>query len=187
MVTTSKTQGNIILVKVDWDRTSLSQPADRNFYTLHVDPTITHPFGQKGLALANTWKQLAGPNADGMLILDGDVAIDPSDHLEMLKAIHSNWEIVHTAPAKLWPVSTKKQGWTWGHWVTEPSQTIEDNPLWFSFNYTYLPKALIEGAIKAGLKTWTYPAVDKTMSETARKLGIKVNVVHDCHPKHMNY
>ena len=162
--------------------------AARNFYNLHIDPTAEHPFGRKGFVLSNAWKQLAGKNADGLLILDGDVMIDPEDHKAMLRAIHEGPGDVQVAPARLWPVSTKRNGWTWAHWATEASMEREDTGVrWFSFCYTYLPRALMAAADRAGLRAWTYPGVDKQMSEAAQKLGVGIHVVEGCYPKHMNY
>lgn len=178
---------NVVCVRLNWDNTAMDLRAARHFFNLHVDPEPGYPFGRKGFILASAWKQLAGKDAHGMLILDGDVAIDPEDHRLMLKAIHDNPGIVHVGAARLWPVSTKKDGWSWAHWISGPTQVNEPNPVWFSFCYTYLPKALIDGALKAGLRGWAYPSVDRNVAETCMKMGIDVRVVPGCAPKHLNY
>lgn len=174
---------------MNWDNTAMQgMRAARNFYNLHIDPSPAQPFGAKGSVLSAAWKQLAGKNADGLLILDGDVMIDPEDHKAMLRAIHEHPGAVQVAPARLWPVSTKRNGWTWAHWATEPSMQREDDGVrWFSFCYTYLPRRLMAAADREGLRSWAYPGVDKRMSETAQKIGIDIRVVGGCHPKHMNY
>jgi hypothetical protein len=177
----------LLCVRVDWDRTALPLPL--RYHRLRVDPEPGYPFGRKGRQLAAAWRQLAGPEFDGMLILDGDVMIDPADHQAMLAAIDERPGIVHTAPARIWPASTKRPGWVWSHWAgTGPSQIIDtDDVDWFSFCYTYLPAELITRCIRAGLRGWRYPGVDMQVSQQARAAGIPVNVVLDCTPKHLHW
>jgi hypothetical protein len=177
----------VICIRLDWDRTALPLPAGRLFYTVRIGPEPEYPFGRKGLALARAWSQLAVPDTAGMLLLDGDVVIDPEDHRQMLAAIDADPGVVHTAPARIWPVSTKRAQWCWAHWETGPGQHLDRDPRWFSFCYTYLPRQLIEQAGRDGLRIWAYPSADKHMSETCQKLGLRVNVVADCWPKHVNY
>jgi hypothetical protein len=178
-----------ICVKVVWDNQVYPQPLDRRFNILHVNPSDEFPFGRKGLVFANAWKQLnSGPSkGDGLLIMDADVMIDPEDFNAMMMAIEAEPGIVHVAEAKIFPKSTKRASWSWAHWVTEPSQVSDPEPLWFSFNFTWLPKALIEACVKEGMKIWTYPQVDVNVARTAQKTGIKAKVVPGCHPKHMNF
>jgi hypothetical protein len=124
----------------------------------------------------------------GMLILDGDVAVDPLDTSTMMRAIGANPDIVHTAPVRIWPVSTKRGHWVWAHSKGGKSQEDTDEPNRFSFGFTYLPRALIESCIEAGLRSWTYPHVDLNMSKRAVELGMRITVVRDgCSPKHCNY
>jgi hypothetical protein len=174
-------------VRLDWDRTAFDQRIASRFYTLNVGPEPDYPFGRKGLVLASSWRTLALPEYTGMLILDGDVAIDPEDYGQMLAAIHVRPDIVHTAPAKLWPASTKRKDWVWGHWTAEASQEIEDQAWWFTFCFTYLPRVLIEAAIRAGLRSWRYPTCDRKVCETYQTSGLPVHIVKNCFPKHMNY
>lgn len=171
------------MVRLDWDRTAIPLRL-RGFYTLHIAPEPGHPFGRKGLALAGAWRQLSTPAAAGMLILDGDVAADPVDLAAMLAAIHREPESVCTAPARLWPVSTKASGWTWSHGRHRFTQEDVDDPDLFGFCFTYLPRPLCELPALARL---AYPNVDRTVMLAARRMKIPVRVVRGAHVTHLNY
>src|SRR5690242_10659791 len=114
----------IVCVRMNWDRTALPQPIARHYYDMHVSPEPGYPFGRKGLVISAAWRQLASRNASGLLILDGDVAIDPEDHAAMLRAVDERPQLVHVAPVKIWPKSTKRSAWTWSHWRDEPGQAL---------------------------------------------------------------
>lgn len=181
----------MIFVRVIWDahvvKLPLALPGAR-MIELHVQPEPSHPFGRKGLTLASAWTTLATDEHAGMLILDGDVAIDPWDVLMMLAAVQSEPDAVHVAPAKIWRTTTgSEELWTWGHWRGERSQEWCEDPDFFAFNFTYIPRRVIEEAVKKGLRSWAFPHVDQRVSRTARQLGIPVRVVKDCSPKHMHY
>lgn len=182
---------SMIFVRVIWDahvvKLPLALPGAR-MIELHVQPEPAHPFGRKGLALASAWQQLSKPEHSGMLILDGDVAVDPWDVLTMMLAVNTEPGAVHVAPAKIWQATTgSEQMWTWGHWRDQRSQEWCEDPQWFAFNFTYLPRKVMEAAIKAGLKQWQFPNVDMNVSRAARAAGVPVRVVKDCAPKHMHY
>jgi hypothetical protein len=171
-----------------------------SFTVYDIEPEPGWPVGRKGLLLASLWKNLSQSNSDGIFICDADVAIDQADMDAMINAVCHYPEVVHVAPVKLWPRATGLPAWVWGHRrpVTAPGATnqeimaawqedIED-PTMFSFNFTYLPRRLIEGAVKSGLKDWIYPHVDENMSKLAQELGIPVRVVRNgCSPRHMHY
>lgn len=160
-----------------------------NMKELHVAPETAHPFGRKGLALAAAWKQLSDDGTPGMLILDGDVVIDPYDYVMMYNAIMGDPEAVHIAPVRIWPVSKNDlNGWSWAHCLEGRfSQVMEMNPDFFSFNFTYVPRRVIELAIGDGLKDKQFPHVDQHMSRSARKAGVRMNVVDACRPTHLHY
>lgn len=124
-----------------------------------------------------------------MLLLDGDVAIDPLDFDRMLRAIESNPLAVNTAPVILWPVSTHTEGWVWGHGRNGRYTAVDysENLDVFTFCFTYLPRALIEYCIEDGMDTWKFPDVDRLVCEAARDTGVKVNLVRSVSPKHLNY
>ena len=179
----------IIMVRVNWDNSALNIPTPGKFHNLHVNPSVDYPFGEKGRAIAGAWKQLNADNKmDGMLILDGDVVIEPTDLVNMLQAIHHHDKMVVVAPTRIWPKSTKRKDWSWAHWSKEPNQTLETkNIRWFSFNFTYLPKKVIEQAMQDGLATWMYPRCDMRMSDAAFNAGVPVFVAEAVQPKHLNF
>jgi hypothetical protein len=182
-----------LFLRLIWDAHTVKIPAPRiagsNMKELHVAPEPAHPFGRKGLALAAAWKQLATPETTGILILDGDVLIDPHDYMMMLVAIHSEPAAVHIGPAKLWPVSMgDAPGWVWGHCRNaEWSQEMTEDPDFFAFNFTYVPRQVWQAAAAKGLRSWVFPNVDRGVSRAAREAKIPMRVVKDCHPKHMHY
>ena len=182
--------GSIVCVRINWAGTALDYAPPRGvFHTLHVGPEPDHPFGRKGLALATGWQQLTRhlPDTLGMLVMDGDIVIDPADVAAMFRAAVNAPQEVHTAPVRLWPASTKRDDWVWGSWAEKPSQSLDLEPVWFSTCLTYLPARLIKAALKDGLRSWTYPGVDARIAETAQRLGTPVRVVLECQPKHTNY
>jgi hypothetical protein len=176
----------LVSVRVDWDRTALPFTI-ASFYVIHIGPEPAYPFGRKGLALAGAWRQLSGRKTDGMLILDGDVAVDLLDLARMRSAIHMEPGAVHTAPVRLWPASTGQRSWVWGHWDKEMSQDECAAPRRFSFGLTYLPQRLIGSCIRAGLEEWSFPHVDRLVAAQAVKDHVPVRVVNGCSPKHCHF
>lgn len=178
----------IICVRVNWNNSALAIPLPAAFHILHVRPTADHPFGEKGRSLAGTWNQLSHDRMAGMLILDGDVVIEPGDMSNMLAAIHEHTDMVVVAPTRIWPLSTKRKDWVWAHWSKEASQVMETKNIhWFSFNFTYVPRKVIEQALKDGLADWAFPSVDKRMSQSAVRAKVPVYVAENVLPKHLNF
>lgn len=158
------------------------------FMECDVYPEPGWPQGRKGLMLAGAWEGYGrSQKADGMIIRDKDVAIDPHMIMCMSGAVHAEPDAVHTAPVKIWPGSTGRTTWTWAHWRDHPSQHIDRDPRWFSFNFTYLPGQLLGKAIARGLREWTYPSVDASMSKLAAEMRIPVRVVEGCYPVHVHW
>lgn len=169
------------------DAIPFSMPGIRHF-DLHLAPEPGYPFGRKGLALLGAWRQLRTDQCSGMLIQDGDVVVDPLDVAAMLETVRGRPELVWTAPVRLWPASTQRTSWVWGHWAAAgPTQQPEPNPTFFSFCYTYLPRRVIDQAARMGLDKWTFPGVDKRMSQAAQAARVPVRVVDGCTPKHLHY
>ncbi len=160
-----------------------------NMRELIVSPEPSHPFGRKGLAIASAWAQLEEEAMAGLLILDGDVAIDPYDYHLMFEAVQADPAAVHIAPARLWPASRGDiYGWSWAHCKNGNFTHLPTpDPDFFSFNFTYLPRRVVELSVRAGLKNWRFPHVDQMVSRTARQAGVPMNVVDACQPKHLHY
>lgn len=178
---------SVLLVRLDWDRTAIPLREAKRYYTLRVSPEPEYPFGRKGLGYASAWRQLAGPVMAGMLVLDGDVAIDQHDTAAMLVAIDRRPEDIHVGPVKLWPASTKQDRWVHGHGKGSFSHHNDPDEVdHFGLSFTYLPRRLITACTDAGMDTWTYPHVDAEMRKVARKLRIPGHVVRDASPKHLN-
>lgn len=176
----------LVCLQVNWDRRALPIRLP-DFHQLHIGPEPGYPAGRKGLQLAGAWRQLAGATTSGMLLLDGDVAVDLLDLAAMKAAIHRDPAVVWTAPVRLWPKSTHFSGWVWGHWAREPGQVSSQKPWRFSFCFTYLPRLVIEQAIEDGLEGWTFPWVDREVSCAARAAAVPVRVVPSCTPKHLHF
>lgn len=181
-----------MFLRVIWDAHHIRFPLriiGANIKELHVVPETAHPFGRKGLALAGAWKQVSEPDMRGMLLLDGDVVIDPYDYFMMRVAIEADPDAVHIAPVKLWPASNNAlNGWAWGHCLNGNfSQELEMHPDFFAFNFTYIPRKVIETAAADGLRNWAFPEVDRNMSRSARKAKVRMSVVTGASPKHMHY
>jgi hypothetical protein len=160
------------------------------FMTVHVDPEPGFPAGRKGLQLAGAWSQYTKGDAKptGMVTLDGDVAVDPGHVMQMAHAIEAEPEAVHVAPVKIWPAGTVRKSWIWAHYdETGPSQNWDVTPRIFGFNFTYLPRKLIERCLKDGMKNWTYPNCDSCFSQRAREMGLAMKVVPYCFPVHLHW
>lgn len=178
----------ILCIRTNWNHTAIQLRIAEKFFTLEINPEPEYPFGRKGLALKRAWQQLSEPHFSGMLILDGDVAIDPHDYEAMLKAIDRNPNDVCTTSVKLWPTSTLELSWRYGHGRGEYSQADYSSNLdTFTFCFTYLPRVLIESAIRAGLALMYYPHVDVFVCQQAQKLKLPVHLVREATPKHLNY
>jgi hypothetical protein len=182
---------DFVICRVNWDRTAppFHMPGAIRWFDLHVGPEPGYPFGRRGLAIAGAWRQLGSRKDAGMLLMDGDVAIDPLDLAAMGDAIAATPAMVLVGPVRLWPASTMRESWVWGHWKAPhgPTQDSVERPDRFGFGFTYLPAALLERAIAAGLEGWTFPNVDVRVSDTARRHRIRARVVDHCHPKHLHY
>jgi hypothetical protein len=177
-------------------------PVPPRFRFLDVMPEPEHPAGRKGLMLARAWETLATPRSDGMLILDGDCAIDPLDYAAMITEACTEPDAVWTAPVRLWPASTGFRYWVWGHREVlagrDPLPSDEEtrkiwqadisNPVMFTFNFTFLPRRLMQACTAAGMAGWAYPQVDENTWRTALDQDIPVHVARrGCSPKHVNY
>jgi hypothetical protein len=181
----------VVYVRVVWSPDPpipFTMPGIRHF-DLAVSPEPGYPYGRKGLALLGAWRQLQTSQCLGMLVQDGDVVVDPLDVSVMLETAARFPEVVWTAPVRLWPRSTQRESWVWGHWdrTAGPSQQSCPEPTFFSFGFTYIPRRVIDQAATMGLDTWTFPGVDRKMSLAAAAARVPVRVADGCQPKHLHY
>lgn len=179
-----------VRVRVRWKGRGLDYHPPR-FHELDVHPESGAPFGRKGRQLLGAWLQLSGPSTAGMLLLDGDVAIDLLDLAAMNHAIAEAPKSVHVAPVRNWSASTGRPDWEWGHWPFGAGPSSGDTPPApgrFSFGFTYLPRLMFDkGRGQSGWDSWHYPWCDRNASELALRLGLDVRLVNGCHPKHLHY
>jgi hypothetical protein len=148
-------------------------------------PSDKHPAGRRGEVMLGAWEGYSDRGTAGMLVQDGDTVIDPADYFAMVDSIHAWPDCVITAPVRLWR-KADTAGWVWAHWKGQASQELVFDPDFFCFNFTYLPRRLLEAAAKKGMRSWAFPTVDTRMARVARETGIPVKVVR-CMPKHMNF
>lgn len=190
MVTPETPTGKVFCAKLRWELDPFSHLTLPDYHEIVVRQSEQHPFGQKGLVLGHLWLSLERTGADGLLINDNDVIIDPHDQRAMMISIKTDPLAVHTAPVKIWPKSTGDKSWGWSHGDNpgHRSQIDTDNPTWFGFGFTFLPGRLLDASVAAGLTQWAYPWVDTKVGEMARSMDIKVHVVRNgCYPKHINF
>ena len=153
-----------VFCRVLWDAHHVQVPlriVGAKMHDLHVQPEPAYPFGRKGAALNGMWDHFGtNPAVLGVLLLDGDVMIDPQDFAAMRDAIYADPAVIWAAPVRLWPVATGRVFWHWGHWRDKPSQENTGDPDCVSFSFTYLPRRAWDAAAKRGLRSWRYPLVD---------------------------
>lgn len=193
---------DLLMCRMTW-KGHTTGPNHPHLTQYDVVPEPGWPVGRKGLMLTEMWRQLSKPTSEGMLINDGDCVIDGYDFTAMVWSVGQARTDVHVAPVRLWPKATGYPDWVWGH-RHEPLlagdgsvdigvqmkdwQTDVDDPVMFSFNFTFIPRRLMEAAIERGLAEQIFPHVDEFMWMVARDEGIPVRTVrYGCAPKHMNF
>jgi hypothetical protein len=181
--------GNCLFARFNWDHSALPFTMHYPYVTfkdIHILPSAEHPTGQKGLALASYWKEQGLDKYTGIVILDGDVVIDPEDFRVMSEAIDARPDIVHTAAVKLWVTTDHGYDWFWSHSNGRLTKELILEPTYFSFCFSYLPGGLLYSAMRMGVRDIVYPFVDEFVSVAATQLEIPVNVI-PCEPKHVHY
>jgi hypothetical protein len=181
---------SFLFVQVTWRNDKMrTVPGYRQ---IDINPSEEYPFGRKGMALSRVWEKARETHTKGMLLLDGDVAIDPHDHAAMVEFVRRNNVSVCIGPAKIWPISTNFSTWVWAHrkngaFNISEWQEYHEDPDTFSFCYTYLPERVLTACISAGMEEWTYPNVDYNVVKVTQRLNVPIKVVPNCYPKHMNF
>lgn len=117
--------------------------------------------------------------------------LDPWDAKRMADSIDSMPDSVLVAPHKLWPASTGRLEWVWGHGLwQEPhpvmSQVLHYQAEWFAMGFTYTPRKLLDLALPH-MSAWHYGQVDMGLSRLAREHGIDARRLTFCEVKHVHY
>lgn len=181
---------NCLFVRFNWDHSALPYDisiAGVTFKDLHIQPSARYPVGQKGMALAHYWNTMQLHRTyHGILILDGDVAIDPGDLSAMLTAIEEAPLSVLTTPMRVWYDGREY----WSHRGRDGE--LHNGPIqgpihYFSFGFTYIPRELMTKAVNEGLALQVYPYVDEWLSKYAVKWNFAIELITGCYPKHMHF
>ena len=141
--------------------------------------------------MAAAWEDWRDRGAAGVIWMDPDIVADPDD-LAAITARISYWPAaVWCSLHKLWPASTGRDTWVWGHgrWaepVPEMTQQAMVMPGWFALGMTYTPAVLLDKVL-ADLPLWPFGAIDMGLSKMARELRVPIRVARECRPKHLHY
>ena len=105
--------------------------------------------------------------------------------------IETDPEAVWVAPHKLWPASTGRGDWVWGHgpWddtVPVMSQELYAPVEWFALGFTFTPRGLLEVAWP-DLGAWEYGMIDMGLSRYARQNAIPMRLAILASPKHVHF
>lgn len=180
---------SVLFCRFNWEHSALPyNPSikDVTFKDIHLSATPAFPVGRKGLALISYWEQMQRMRPYiGMVLMDGDVAIDPLDVRIMQICIMESPKAVLTAPIRLWYGGD----WYWSHRGAdnELDKFDPDAISFFSFGFTFLPKALLDKAAETGIASECYPYVDEFMSNLAMTMGLEIKLADGCTPKHMHF
>jgi len=129
-----------------WRRPEVSLPPP--IRPVLIPATTEHPRGWKGDVLRQAW-QVYGGRYPGVVVLDGDVAIEPDSVLAMDLAIRSAPEDVWTAPVRAW-ASPIRDHYAWD--LGDAPQVVRDaiagiaalapDALWDGQRLTLRPRAV---------------------------------------------
>lgn len=109
----------------------------------------------------------------------------------MLAAIGMRPDHIHASTHKLWPASTMRDEWVYGHgrWVNNTpvlGQKWEPVAEWFALGYTWTPRELLDLAAPH-MFAWVFGQVDSGLGAVARQHGIPSTAVRQCTPKHLHF
>lgn len=147
-------------------------------YRTHIWPNGHENHITYGSVLMGMWSYVNGEQ--GMLWLEGDIAITP-EHLQEIDGIQRiTPDHVITVPYLLYTKTTGRQRPMWSVQGISPLGSpipYEDKdlppsiPTYFSLGCTYLPSRLL-GLVNLKSGNWDYPCLDTRLSELARDSGI---------------
>jgi len=141
--------------------------------------------------MAAYWRQVRMAGPAGVIWQDPDIVADPDDLDAMRAAIGDRPTWVHVAAHKLWPASTMRESWVWGHGVMRGDTPVLSNRMqpraeWFALGLTFTPARLLDLALPH-LPAWVFGQVDNGLAAVARQHGIPGQVVPGARPKHLHF
>jgi hypothetical protein len=141
--------------------------------------------------MAEHWRRIRGQGYAGVIWQDPDIVADPDDLAAMLRHIEVWPGMVHVAVHKLWPASTMRDDWVYGHGVMDGdrpvlSQKLQGRAEWFALGFTYTPAQLLDLAIPH-MPAWQFGQVDSGLAAVARQHRIPGRAVTAARPKHLHY
>lgn len=160
-------------------------------HILDVQPDAEFPQGRKGLLSAELWRALSARGEAGVLWLDPDIAADLDDLASMRAAVNLSPQDVHTATVKLWPASTGRASWMYGHRLTGTVSELEgqrwcQRPRYWTTSMVWTPSRLLDLALP-GLPERPWQGFDLWLNELSLAHDITAWAVHDCRPKHLHF
>ena len=126
-----------------------------------------------------------------MLWQDPDIIADPDDLAAMTSHIETWPGMVHVARHKLWPASTMREHWVWGHGIMQDerpvlSQKWQERAEWFALGFTWTPAQLLDLAVPH-MPAWQFGQVDSGLGAVARQHRIPGRAVSGARPKHLHF
>lgn len=140
--------------------------------------------------MARAWRDYRDLGAPGVIWMDCDIAADPYDLDSMRSDIQHDETRVYVAPHKLWPGSTHRDSWVWGHGPMRDdnprmAQAYCAKPEWFALGFTYTPARLLN-IVLPDLPAWRFGQIDMSLSRLARENSIEISIVYGVHVKHLH-
>jgi len=141
--------------------------------------------------MAAYWRQARQDGYDGVIWQDPDIVADPDDLEAMREQARDYPDWAHVAAHKLWPASTMRDSWVWGHGIMDGnrpvlSQRMQPRAEWFALGLTYTPGRLLDLALPH-MPAWVFGQVDSGLAAVARQHNITGRVVPHARPKHLHF
>lgn len=160
-------------------------------HIIRAIPEPDWPTGRAAAGRAEVWRQLAAEGAAGVLWLDPDIAADPDDLDRLSASIGTAPADVHTATVKLWPASTGRATWMFGHRVSEVVSDIEgqawhQRPLFWTTSMVWTPARLLDLALPE-MPDRPWHGFDVWLNRLASSHDIPAWAAFGCRPKHLHF
>lgn len=160
-------------------------------HIIRAIPEPDWPTGRAAAGRAEVWRQLAQQGAAGVLWLDNDVAADPDDLDALAQLVDLHPGDVVTATVKLWPASTGRPAWMYGHrWAEAPSdleaQRWYVSPRFWTTSMVWTPARLLDLALPE-MPQRPWHGFDLWLNRLASSHDIPAWAARDCCPKHLHF